>query len=544
MSLTKVERDRLVDEFYNRYTNGEISRNQRELLITKVNSMADMSSFMESATKIEHRSIPIDELKAKFDAYKTRLYEDCSNGVITVEQREYLILKAKDKIFMENDEFSSLEQSEDDCITEGAISTIANVFEHCIAKIKMFIADCINSIKEIFHNAQNKRMEQSIKHMIATDKDFANQKVDVVDISKINAYNRDAREKLKYAKSEDESEKIVNEYKEKVKKVLTIGGITITVAALGKLIFDLTRIERDYRQIEQSSDSHLKTFRDAAEDAFDKNAAAYMRSSKTKADTATFKHNRDAIENTYDQAYNMNKAKMYKEMDLVIDNVTHNNSFIKKGYNKICRLFFLTPRGRTNAKLNEYHNAGYDVAPDFNRNANAVASIRENASESSSSDPFSDMISTIDSELEKVTTIKESDDTNSEDTPKSDISVKLIDATTSDLDRFYKNDDYCIEKFANNRSDVDSNKDKIINSLSRIEGFDSSDEIELYLIKGSVLNKKYNLTDETTMFNPDGFSLVIPISLFKTKTDWQGVKSIINGKYFSDVIDNIAGHDA
>ena len=330
MSLTKVERDRLVDEFYNRYTNGEISRNQRELLITKVNSMVDMSSFMESATKIEHRSIPIDELKAKFDAYKTRLYEDCSNGVITVEQREYLILKAKDKIFMENDEFSSLEQSEDDCITEGAISTIANVFEHCIAKIKMFIADCINSIKEIFHNAQNKRMEQSIKHMIATDKDFANQKVDVVDISKINAYNRDAREKLKYAKSEDESEKIVNEYKEKVKKVLTIGGITITVAALGKLIFDLTRIERDYRQIEQSSDSHLKTFRDAAEDAFDKNAAAYMRSSKTKADTATFKHNRDDINNIYPQAKKMSEDKMNNKMNIDIDNIKINNSINKK----------------------------------------------------------------------------------------------------------------------------------------------------------------------------------------------------------------------
>ena len=29
MSLTKFERDRLVDEFYNRYANGEISINQR-----------------------------------------------------------------------------------------------------------------------------------------------------------------------------------------------------------------------------------------------------------------------------------------------------------------------------------------------------------------------------------------------------------------------------------------------------------------------------------------------------------------------------------
>ena len=37
MSLTKVERDRLVDEFYNRCSNGEISINQRELLITKCN---------------------------------------------------------------------------------------------------------------------------------------------------------------------------------------------------------------------------------------------------------------------------------------------------------------------------------------------------------------------------------------------------------------------------------------------------------------------------------------------------------------------------
>lgn len=547
MSLTKVERDRLVDEFYNRCSNGEISINQRELLITKVNSEIDISSFMEST---KEPSMGMKERKEKFDDIKNRLYTDWKNGKITFEQREELILKAKDKLLMENNPVLENEL----VYTEGALSKVVELFEECIEKIRTFIFTCLTKIKEFFTKSENKKLEQDIKHALSTNKSFANTSIELPDIYKINNYNDQARQEIKNAKSVDDCEKIKKKYEDNIKNVIKIGAITLTIAAAAKLCFDIGRVNSAYKEIESKSEADLKHYRDTFKTAFDNNAAAYIRKQKTASE---FKIERDNIESAYDRIYKINTTKMKIDMDLTVDKVTHHNKFLKKLFNKICSIFWYTPEGRANAQMNKYHKDKWDVAPDKNYTAN-VHALRESVDadiEKDSKSPenaFESLTKLVSDASKELTKSSGNTETKEESVTTEGVfdkfkksvipEIKISKAGPVDFERFYKNDDYLIEDYAKNETEItDEIKSDLAKKIASVKGFNGSTSVTVYTIRNIDLNKKYKLTDVKNQFKPNSISLVVPMNIFKTKTDWHKTKSILGGRYFSDVIDNKTG---
>lgn len=547
MSLTKVERDRLVDEFYNRCSNGEISINQRELLITKVNSEMDISSFMEST---KEPSMSMEDRKEKLDAIKDRLYSDWKSGKITLEQREELLLRAKDTILMENN--SALENEL--VYTEGALSKVVELFEKCVERVRTFIFTCLTKIKEFFTNSENKRLEQEIKHTLSTNKSFANTHVELPDIYKINDYNDRARQELKNAKTVEDCEHVKEKYEDNVKKAVKNGAITLTLAAAAKLCFDIGRVNSAYKEIESKSEANLKQYRDTCKTAFDNNAAAYIRKQKTASE---FKAERDNIESAYDTVYRLNTTKMKLDMDLAVDKITHHNKFLKKLFNKICSTFWYTPEGRANAQMNKYHKDKWDVAPDQNYTAN-VHALRESTDvdiEKDSKTPekafdsLTKLVSDASKELAKSSgtneTKEESVTTEGvfDKFKKSVIpEIKVIKAGPADFERFYKNDDYLIEDYVKSEAEItDETKSDLAKKIASVKGFNGSTSVTVFLARNIDLNKKYKLTDVKKQFTPKDISLVVPMNIFKTKTDWYKTKGILGGRYFSDVIDNKTG---
>lgn len=547
MSLTKVERDRLVDEFYNRCANGEISINQRELLITKVNSEMDISSFMESTSE---PSMNMEDRKEKLDAIKDRLYSDWKNGKITLEQREELLLRAKNTILMENN--TTLENEL--VYTEAALSKVVELFEKCVEKIRTFIFTCLTKIKEFFTKSENKKLEQEIKHTLNTNKAFANTHIELPDIRKIDDYNDKARQELKSAKSVEECEKIKDQYQDNIKKFVKIGAITLTALAAAKLCFDFGRVNSEYKDIESKSETNLKQYRDTCKTAFDNNAAAYVRKQKTASE---FKAERDNIESVYDTVYSLNTTKMKMDMELAVDKVMHHNKFLKKLFNKICSAFWYTPEGRANAQMNKYHKDGWDVAPDKNYTAN-VHALRESVDvdiEKDSKSPekafesLTNLVSDVSKELTKSsgsTETKEESVTTEgvfDKFKKSVIpEIKVSKAGPVDFERFYKNDDYLIEDYVKNETEItDETKLDLAKKIASVKGFNGSTSVTVYTIRNIDLNKKYKLTDVKKQFKPNSISLVVPMNIFKTKTDWHKTKGILGGRYFSDVIDNKTG---
>ena len=547
MSLTKVERDRLVDEFYNRCANGEISINQRELLITKVNSEMDISSFMESTSK---PSMNMEDRKEKLDTIKDRLYSDWKSGKITLEQREELLLRAKNTILMENNPILENEL----VYTEAALSKAVELFENCVEKIRTFIFTCLTKIKEFFTKSENKKLEQEIKHTLNTNKAFANTHIELPDIRKIDDYNDRARQELKNAKSVEECEKIKDQYQDNVKKVVKIGAITLTVLAAAKLCFDFGRVNSAYKDIESKSETNLKQYRDTCKTAFDNNAAAYRIKQKTASE---FKAERDDIESAYDMVYRLNTTKMKKDMELAVDRVTHHNKFLKKIFNKICSAFWYTPEGRANAQMNKYHEDGWDVAPDKNYTAN-VHALRESVDvdiEKDSKSPekaFESLTKLVSDASKELTKSSGSTETKEESVTTEGVfdkfkksvipEIKISKAGPADFERFYKNDDYLVEDYAKNETEItDEIKSDLSKKIASVKGFNGSTSVTVYTIRNIDLNKKYKLTDVKNQFNPNSISLVVPMNIFKTKTDWYKTKGILGGRYFSDVIDNKTG---
>ena len=547
MSLTKFERDRLVDEFYNRCSNGEISINQRELLITKVNSEMDISSFMESTSK---PSMNMEDRKEKLDTIKDRLYSDWKSGKITLEQREDLLLRAKNTILMENNPILENEL----VYTEATLSKVVELFETCVEKIRTFIFMCLTKIKEFFTKSENKKLEQEIKHTLNTNKAFANTHIELPDIRKIDDYNDRARQELKNAKTVEDCEQVKKKYEDNVKKAVKIGAITLTALAAAKLCFDFGRVNSAYKDIESKSETNLKQYRDTCKTAFDNNAAAYIRKQKTASE---FKAERDNIESAYDTVYRLNTTKMKMDMELAVDRVTHHNKFLKKIFNKICSAFWYTPEGRANAQMNKYHKDGWDVAPDKNFTAN-VHALRESVDvdiEKDSKSPekaFESLTKLVSDASKELTKSSGSTETKEESVTTEGVfdkfkksvipEIKISKAVPADFERFYKNDDYLIEDYAKNETEItDEIKSDLAKKIASVKGFNGSTSVTVYTIRNIDLNKKYKLTDVKNQFKPNSISLVVPMNIFKTKTDWHKTKGILGGRYFSDVIDNKTG---
>ena len=107
MKLNKDQRNKMISVLYERCSNGEISVKQRELLIGKLNNSVYMESGIPEQC-VDKKADDVSVLKSaglsateKYGKIKKVLYERCNNGEITVEQREELLLRAKNDIFQE-----------------------------------------------------------------------------------------------------------------------------------------------------------------------------------------------------------------------------------------------------------------------------------------------------------------------------------------------------------------------------------------------------------------------------------------------------------
>ena len=95
MRMTKEKRDIIVNSLYDRFSKGEISREQREKLIQKTNSMfVATESVDQHDESTEQAELTPMEM---YNIFKESVYEKYANKEITIEMRESLLEKARDK---------------------------------------------------------------------------------------------------------------------------------------------------------------------------------------------------------------------------------------------------------------------------------------------------------------------------------------------------------------------------------------------------------------------------------------------------------------
>lgn len=99
MLMTKEKRDTIVSALYERCSNGEISIDQREKLIQKTNSMFIVN---ETETHNVKESAQVElSPKEKYNMFKESVYKKYADGEINAEAREMLLEKARDRFFPE-----------------------------------------------------------------------------------------------------------------------------------------------------------------------------------------------------------------------------------------------------------------------------------------------------------------------------------------------------------------------------------------------------------------------------------------------------------
>ena len=107
MKLNKEQRNTMVSTLYEKCSNGEISVKQRERLLRKMNDSfiteAGLPEQCVDKKADEYSVLKTAGLSAteKYGKIKKVLYERCSNGEITVEQREELLARAKNDVFQD-----------------------------------------------------------------------------------------------------------------------------------------------------------------------------------------------------------------------------------------------------------------------------------------------------------------------------------------------------------------------------------------------------------------------------------------------------------
>lgn len=101
MEMTRTKRDAIITSLYERCSKGEISVAQRESLIQKTNSMFIATESTKEPvvdTVNEEKQLEISPMD-KYDLFKESVYQKCAKGEITLENREELLAKARDKFF-------------------------------------------------------------------------------------------------------------------------------------------------------------------------------------------------------------------------------------------------------------------------------------------------------------------------------------------------------------------------------------------------------------------------------------------------------------
>ena len=105
MSITMERYDQIADHLYRKCSEGEISVNQREHLLTKAKNEVDGSHLFKNKITIESVD---DNAYTDFFEEKDRIYQEWADGLITLHEREELILEARNKRIKEINRTSQL----------------------------------------------------------------------------------------------------------------------------------------------------------------------------------------------------------------------------------------------------------------------------------------------------------------------------------------------------------------------------------------------------------------------------------------------------
>lgn len=97
MSLTLKDKEKIIKTLYERCSIGEISVMQRELLLKKLND--ETAPEFKPITEACENSI--ETRRKKFNIISTKLYKECANGKISLEQREILLERARGEYLTE-----------------------------------------------------------------------------------------------------------------------------------------------------------------------------------------------------------------------------------------------------------------------------------------------------------------------------------------------------------------------------------------------------------------------------------------------------------
>lgn len=152
MSLTLKDKEKIIKTLYERCSIGEISVMQRELLLKKLND--ETAPEFKPITEACENSI--ETRRKKFNIISTKLYKECANGKISLEQREILLERARGEYLTEG----VVPKSSDDIVIEGVVN---DTFDDLKSRINA-TQDKLKKINEINKKASD------IKKSMKTDK--------------------------------------------------------------------------------------------------------------------------------------------------------------------------------------------------------------------------------------------------------------------------------------------------------------------------------------------------------------------------------------
>ena len=131
---------------------------------------------------------------------------------------------------------------------------------------------------------------------------------------------------------------------------------------------------------------------------------------------------------------------------------------------------------------------------------------------------------------------KKLDNKKEEITPVKDVVFKQ--ASSSDLDRFYKNSDFCIEGL--NMSDI-KDKQPLINFWNKLkmEGWNIPETVEVWICDGKLMDSKYDLSGTNAYQDNFHFSFFsLEYGKRHGEYDCAALKLRLGARYFNDVVDN------
>ena len=213
--MTKEEKNSLASIIYERYSVGEISLDERENLIKELNN-----KYIKENTLVEDFEIDEDVLD-KLNIFKEAVYEKYSNGEITLETREKLITRANEEfadMYMESDQVNIFKKKIDELRRKN--SHKRDEFKK--KKMNKFNNEAIAAIKQIIE--KNERNLKGLifcyphyTHLIRKDAADAVKKLRDI-IEEINPVQKSVEENRvvvdKYKETSDEIKKTFKKYED------------------------------------------------------------------------------------------------------------------------------------------------------------------------------------------------------------------------------------------------------------------------------------------------------------------------------------------